>query len=72
MSRWGLLFLRGDRMDFDYYEQDGHIYQIAKGDPVPIGMQPVKREPAPKAKEAPAPANKARRSPRSKQVSADG
>lgn len=59
-------------MDFEFYEQDGHIYQIAKGDPVPSGMRQVKREPAPRAKEAPAPANKARRSPRSKQVSADG
>lgn len=62
--------------DFKYVELNGITYQVRADRPLPWwakgakDVAPAREEPP--AKEAAAPANKSRRSPRSKQVSADG
>lgn len=58
-------------IEFRQVTRDGITYQVRTDRPAPDWAKEPEPEQEPKAKEATAPANKARRSPRSKQVSAD-
>ena len=62
-------------IEFRQVTRDGITYQVRTDRPAPDWAKEPEPKPEPeqepKAKEATSPANKARRSPRSKQVSAD-